>query len=98
MTGPRTAGLDQSPQQRDDKKKNETPSSEESEVSDVAEVAEDDDSQNLTPELPFSKARCIALVAVLAGASFLNVRRHCNISLPDLDLARRRYCDWAPNH
>lgn len=76
MTGPPTVGLDQSPLQRDDKKKNDngTPSSEESEVSDVAEVAEDDDSQNLTPELPFSKARCIALVAVLTGASFLNVR------------------------
>ncbi len=42
-------------------------------VSDAAEVAEDDD-QNLSPGLPFSKARCIALVATLTGASFLNVR------------------------
>jgi hypothetical protein len=48
------------------------PSSEDAEVSDVAEVAEDD-SQNLTSGLPFSKARCIALVATLTGASFLNV-------------------------
>ncbi|KAG7287685.1 hypothetical protein NEMBOFW57_007198 [Staphylotrichum longicolle] len=47
------------------------PSSEDAEVSDVAEVAEDD-SQNLTSGLPFSKARCIALVATLTGASFLN--------------------------
>ncbi|KAK3905668.1 hypothetical protein C8A05DRAFT_30482 [Staphylotrichum tortipilum] len=57
---------------RDDQKRNDAPpSSEEWEVSDVAEVAEDN-SQNLTPGLPFSKARCIALVVVLAGASFLN--------------------------
>lgn len=27
------------------------------------------------PPLPFSKARCIALVATLTGASFLNVSR-----------------------
>ncbi|KAL2256098.1 hypothetical protein VTK26DRAFT_2193 [Humicola hyalothermophila] len=35
---------------------------------DVAETA----NQNPTPGLPFSKARCIALVATLTGASFLN--------------------------
>ncbi len=73
--------------QRDDQKKNDgTPSSEESEVSDVAEVTEDDN-QNLTPGLPFSKARCIALVVVLAGASFLNVRRQSLLfSLPPASL------------
>lgn len=49
------------------------PISDESEVSDdVAEVTEDAD-QSLTSELPFSNARCIALVATLTGASFLNV-------------------------
>ncbi|KAK4155016.1 aminotriazole resistance protein [Chaetomidium leptoderma] len=47
------------------------PNSEDSEVSDVAEVVEEDN-QNLTSGLPFSKARCIALVATLAGAAFLN--------------------------
>lgn len=52
------------------------PISDESEVSDVAaEGAEvvGNQNQNLTSGLPFSKARCIALVATLAGASFLNV-------------------------
>ncbi|KAL1840665.1 hypothetical protein VTJ49DRAFT_215 [Mycothermus thermophilus] len=45
---------------------------EDSEVSDdIAEAAEDNN-QNLTSRLPFSKARCIALVVTLAGASFLN--------------------------
>lgn len=29
--------------------------------------------QDQPPALPFSKARCIALVATVAGASFLNV-------------------------
>jgi hypothetical protein len=48
------------------------PSSEDSEVSDAAEVTEVN-AQNLTPGLPFSKARCIALVATLTGASFLGV-------------------------
>ena len=47
------------------------PNSEDSEVSDVAEVVEDN--QNLTSGLPFSKARCFALVATLSGAAFLNV-------------------------
>jgi hypothetical protein len=48
------------------------PNSEDSEVSHAAEAAEEEN-QNLTLGLPFSKARCIALVATLAGASFLNV-------------------------
>jgi hypothetical protein len=55
------------------------PNSEDCEVSDVAAVAgeDTDQSQSLTssPGLPFSKARCIALVATLTGASFLNVSR-----------------------
>jgi len=49
------------------------PNSENSEVSHAARAAQEND-QNLTPgHLPFSKARCIALVATLTGASFLNV-------------------------
>ncbi|KAL2141880.1 hypothetical protein VTI28DRAFT_1863 [Corynascus sepedonium] len=48
------------------------PNSENSEVSHAARAAQEND-QNLTPgHLPFSKARCIALVATLTGASFLN--------------------------
>lgn len=37
-------------------------------TSDVSESGKDD-----APALPFSKARCIALVATVTGASFLNV-------------------------
>lgn len=53
------------------------PTSDESEVSDVAGVAEEsqETAQNLTSGLPFSKARCIALVVTLTGSSFLNVSR-----------------------
>ncbi|KAL2128949.1 hypothetical protein VTI74DRAFT_8416 [Chaetomium olivicolor] len=48
------------------------PNSEDSEASDtVPELAEEAD-RTSTPKLPFSKARCIALVATLTGASFLN--------------------------
>lgn len=36
--------------------------------SDLSESGEED-----APALPFSKARCIALVATVTGASFLNV-------------------------
>lgn len=50
------------------------PTSDESEISDIAEAAEVADA-NPNTGLPFSKARCIALVATLAGASFLNVSR-----------------------
>ena len=57
------------------------PNSEDSEVSHAAEAAEEDN-QNLTSGLPFSKARCIALVATLAGASFLNVSQLLNSLLP----------------
>lgn len=46
--------------------------SENAEVSDAADVAQGDN-QTLTTRLPFSTARCIALVATLAGAAFLNV-------------------------
>ncbi|GAB1319127.1 Drug resistance protein [Madurella fahalii] len=47
------------------------PTSDLSDVSDIAEAAEETD-PNPNPGLPFSKARCMALVATLAGASFLN--------------------------
>lgn len=39
-------------------------------TADVAELEEKDGK----PPLPFSRARCIALVATVTGASFLNVR------------------------
>ncbi|KAL2172879.1 hypothetical protein VTG60DRAFT_57 [Thermothelomyces hinnuleus] len=48
-----------------------SPSSENSEVSHAA-VATQENNENLTSGLPFSKARCIGLVATLTGASFLN--------------------------
>ncbi|KAI1331015.1 major facilitator superfamily transporter [Xylariaceae sp. FL0255] len=35
-------------------------------------VAESEEEEHEDPELPFSKARCIALVATLAGAGFMN--------------------------
>lgn len=51
------------------------PTSEESEVSDAAvAVQETVMGQDRSSKLPFSKARCIVLVATLTGASFLNVR------------------------
>jgi hypothetical protein len=59
------------------------PNSEDSEVSDAAEAAQEHD-QDLTSGLPFSKARCIALVATLAGASFLNVRLTEALPCPSL--------------
>jgi hypothetical protein len=49
------------------------PSSGGSEVGDDIAEASEDDNPNPTPRLPFSKARCIALVVTLTGASFLNV-------------------------
>ncbi|AEO55081.1 hypothetical protein MYCTH_2298499 [Thermothelomyces thermophilus ATCC 42464] len=48
-----------------------SPSSENSEVSHAA-VATQENNENLTSGLPFSKARCFGLVATLTGASFLN--------------------------
>ncbi|KAK4126631.1 MFS general substrate transporter [Parathielavia appendiculata] len=67
--GPETA-----PQHGDEKSTtggvDQRPRSEDPEVSDAAEVA-GENAQNLTPGLPFSKARCVALVATLTGASFL---------------------------
>ncbi|KAL2173801.1 major facilitator superfamily-domain-containing protein [Thermothelomyces heterothallicus CBS 202.75] len=48
-----------------------SPSLENSEVSHAA-VATQENNENLTSGLPFSKARCIGLVATLTGASFLN--------------------------
>ncbi|KAI1638155.1 drug resistance protein [Biscogniauxia mediterranea] len=36
-------------------------------------VGDDDDSREALTDLPFSKARCIALVATVTGASFLNI-------------------------
>ena len=42
-------------------------------ASDVSEEGGEDDVEDVKPGLPFSKARCIALVATLTGASFLNV-------------------------
>jgi hypothetical protein len=53
------------------------PTSDETEVSDMAEAATEETNQHPASGsgLPFSKARCIALVATLSGASFLNVRR-----------------------
>ncbi|KAJ4300170.1 hypothetical protein N0V88_002839 [Collariella sp. IMI 366227] len=43
-----------------------------SEVSNIAEVVVEDPDRMESSKLPFSKARCIALVAILTGASFLN--------------------------
>lgn len=48
------------------------PTSDESITSDDAGTV-DEIVQDQPPALPFSKARCIALVATVAGASFLNV-------------------------
>jgi hypothetical protein len=77
MSSPPQNGPEKVPTRHDDKitggvVQQQQPSSEDSEVSDAAGVAEEN-SQNLTPGLPFSKARCIALVATLTGASFLGV-------------------------
>ncbi|KAL2120948.1 hypothetical protein VTJ04DRAFT_4975 [Mycothermus thermophilus] len=59
---------------RDEEKKmrDGQPSSGGSEVGDDIAEASEDDNPNPTPRLPFSKARCIALVVTLTGASFLN--------------------------
>ncbi len=73
MSGSSSDGPENLVSHRDEKEKGgvlQPASSEDAELSDVAEVAEDN-SQN--SGLPFSKARCIALVATLTGASFLNV-------------------------
>lgn len=50
------------------------PNSDESITSDDAGTV-DEIVQEQPPALPFSKARCIALVATVAGASFLNVSK-----------------------
>lgn len=42
-------------------------------VGNVSAQATEIDSDDGKSELPFSKARCIALVATVTGASFLNV-------------------------
>ena len=45
-------------------------------VSDASDAG-GEELEDAKPDLPFSKARCIALVATLTGASFLNVcQRH----------------------
>jgi hypothetical protein len=49
--------------------KNETSSPDESTAAAIDQESQDDEPIGL----PFSKARCIALVATVAGASFLNV-------------------------
>lgn len=40
----------------------------------AVEAGPEGDDGPIKPTLPFSKARCIALVATVTGASFLNVR------------------------
>ena len=75
MSGSSRDGPENLVSQRDEKEKGgvlQPASSEDAELSDVAEGAQDD-SQNPNSGLPFSKGRCIALVATLTGASFLNV-------------------------
>lgn len=42
-------------------------------------IEPEDDDDDTKPTLPFSKARCIALVATVTGASFLNVSTSCSI-------------------
>jgi hypothetical protein len=78
MSGPSTNSPEKAIPQHNEKDRGgaavQQPNSEDSEVSDVAELqVAGEDTQNLTPGLPFSKARAIALVATLTGASFLNV-------------------------
>ena len=43
------------------------------------ETDDDEDDEDTKDELPLSKARCIALVATVTGASFLNVRGESSI-------------------
>lgn len=54
-------------------------------ASETDDVSHDDDKQ---PPLPFSKARCIALVTTLTGASFLNASPHHDLQ-PDIELTDR---------
>ncbi len=76
MSGSSSDGPENQVSQRDEKEKSGVlpPTSSEgaAELSDVAEDA-GNDSQNASSGLPFTKARSIALVATLTGASFLNV-------------------------
>ena len=47
-----------------------------------AEQVDDSESTDDSPPLPFSKARCIAVVATTTGASFMNVRLTFPSTLP----------------
>lgn len=51
----------------------------------VAQEIPHDDDEPPKSDLPFSKARCIALVATVTGASFLNVRVFPSLTMDRLD-------------